>query len=215
MADGVSAMIAIDVEVQRLCALQAIRSNLLRLKWLSAATRFEIALCRHHRALKAGFNPDQPRVPAGNREGGQWADENGNVTQSLTTASDQVARRDLKRLQEIANNPIVRRRINQAWEASTLPGKAPQEHGFWISRNATTGALLTRPFANPGTMTGMVPGPVPDDAIAFFHTHPNKSEDGFAQGPSTEDERFAVGRGLSGLIRSHSGMYYFGPPLKK
>lgn len=28
---------------------------------------------------KAGFRPDQPRVPAGNSDGGQWVDENGDA----------------------------------------------------------------------------------------------------------------------------------------
>lgn len=64
-------------EIERLRALCSIKSNLLRLKWLAAATRFELALVRHDRALKAGFNPNQPRVPAGSREGGQWTDGGG------------------------------------------------------------------------------------------------------------------------------------------
>ena len=34
-------------DVERLRALHTIRSNLLRLKWLAAATRFEIAMHRH------------------------------------------------------------------------------------------------------------------------------------------------------------------------
>lgn len=65
-------------------ALRAVESGLLRLKWLAAATRFEIAMRRHDRALKLaykyGYNPNQPRVPAGQREGGQWTatDANGN-----------------------------------------------------------------------------------------------------------------------------------------
>lgn len=46
--------------------------GILRLKWLAAATRFKLALRRHDRALKYGFNPDQPRVPRGNPNGGQW-----------------------------------------------------------------------------------------------------------------------------------------------
>ena len=53
-------------------SLQAIRSDLLRLKWQVASSRFYFALWRHALALKAGFNPDQPRVPAGNPGGGQW-----------------------------------------------------------------------------------------------------------------------------------------------
>jgi len=37
--------------------LRAIEGGLLRLKWLAAATRFEIAMHRHMRALKYGYNP--------------------------------------------------------------------------------------------------------------------------------------------------------------
>jgi len=72
-------MLDADAEVRTIMALRAIRSNLLRLKWLVAATRFEMAMRRHDRALKLaykyGFNPDQPRVPAGDPDGGQWTDE--------------------------------------------------------------------------------------------------------------------------------------------
>lgn len=32
-------------------------------------------MARHNRALKAGFNPDQPRVPRGGPGGGQWSGE--------------------------------------------------------------------------------------------------------------------------------------------
>jgi hypothetical protein len=67
-------MLSADPDIRRLMALRAIEGGLLRLKWLAAATRFEIALRRHDRALKAGFNPDQPRVPRGQPEGGQWTD---------------------------------------------------------------------------------------------------------------------------------------------
>jgi hypothetical protein len=70
-------MLSIDVETRRLNALRAIVSGLLRLKWLAAATRFEIAMHRHARALKYGFNPDQPRVPRGNPHGGYWTDAGG------------------------------------------------------------------------------------------------------------------------------------------
>jgi hypothetical protein len=45
-----------------------------RARWHLAALRFELALQRFERwRRKAGFNPDQPRVPAGNPDGGQWA----------------------------------------------------------------------------------------------------------------------------------------------
>lgn len=51
---------------------RGLRGKVLRLKWLVAATRFEIAMHRHALALKAGFNPDQPRD-----EQGRWTDAGG------------------------------------------------------------------------------------------------------------------------------------------
>jgi hypothetical protein len=90
-------MTAIDVEMQRLHALRAIQSGLLRLKRLAAATRFEIAMHRHERALKAGFNPDQPRDDhgrwtdaGGNPDGGQWTDGTADIVlpEIVVTAGD-------------------------------------------------------------------------------------------------------------------------------
>ena len=69
----------LEPEVTRALALRAIDGALLRLKWLAAATRFEIAMRRHDRALKYaykyGYNPAQPRVPAGDPAGGQWTSD--------------------------------------------------------------------------------------------------------------------------------------------
>lgn len=42
--------------------------------------RTETLLLRLHLMLKAGFRPDQPRVPAGNADGGQWTDGGGTVS---------------------------------------------------------------------------------------------------------------------------------------
>jgi hypothetical protein len=67
----------IELEAQRLRSLRALAFGTLRLKWLRDATRFEIAAHRHGLALKAGFNPNQPRVPKGNPDGGQWTDAGG------------------------------------------------------------------------------------------------------------------------------------------
>jgi hypothetical protein len=61
------------------------QTEILRLKWLTALNDLETAVRRHHtarlRALadKAGFRPDQPRVPAGNPDGGQWTHEGGDA----------------------------------------------------------------------------------------------------------------------------------------
>jgi hypothetical protein len=40
-----------------------------------AALRFKLALLKWR--IKAGFNPNQPRVPAGNPDGGRWTSEGG------------------------------------------------------------------------------------------------------------------------------------------
>jgi hypothetical protein len=49
-------------------SLDSLKSNV-------AALRFELVLCQFaRRERKAGFDPNQPRVPAGQAEGGQWTD---------------------------------------------------------------------------------------------------------------------------------------------
>jgi hypothetical protein len=41
---------------------------------------------------KAGFRPDEPRVPAGNPDGGQWTDGGGSDSSSRTASSDRPSR---------------------------------------------------------------------------------------------------------------------------
>lgn len=45
-----------------------------------AVLRTEARLLGLHLRLKAGFRPDQPRVPAGDPDGGQWTEEGGSVS---------------------------------------------------------------------------------------------------------------------------------------
>ncbi len=197
--------------------LAELRDANARVRILLADVKFELAL----RALGRKYSPDQPRAPAGNPEGGQWTSDGGGDSSSsdvssleqepLTTARDQPARTDLSQLEAVANDPIIRSQIDDAWTASSPNSTRPQEHGFWISRNETTGEVFTRPFANPGFANSIVPGAAPSDAVAFFHTHPFGPEFRATPGPSTSDDAFAERVGLPGLIRSHSGMYYFGP----
>lgn len=58
-----------------------------RLLYSTAALLVELKLLDLR--LKAGFRPDQPRVPAGNRDGGQWTDEG---TARLSRASGRGGR---------------------------------------------------------------------------------------------------------------------------
>jgi hypothetical protein len=110
-------MLSADPDIRRLMALRAIEGGLLRLKWLAAATRFEIAMRRHDRALKAGFNPDQPRVPRGQPEGGQWTSDSGSGRggRDIPTASDKPVR--------LADDitGFTRHGINQTISRSVLP----------------------------------------------------------------------------------------------
>ncbi len=47
-------------------------AQLRRVGWLLHAYLVETKLRQLERAVKANFNPNQPRVPAGNSDGGQW-----------------------------------------------------------------------------------------------------------------------------------------------
>jgi hypothetical protein len=74
-------------------ALRAVKGRLAHLKWLTAAV--ELAMNRHLRALK--YSPDQPRVPRGNSDGGQWTDTgaNGNpIGRSRTRLAGDVPTND-------------------------------------------------------------------------------------------------------------------------
>ena len=87
-------MLSTDPELSRALALRAIEGGLLRLKWLAAATRFELALLRHDRALKYGYDPDQARVPRGSADGGQWTsgEGGGRGGSEIPTASEKPIR---------------------------------------------------------------------------------------------------------------------------
>jgi|GEM_PF-6037733 len=186
------------------------------------------------RRFQQKYSPDQPRD-----DRGRWTDSGAGVSGGAndgthddnaapqdggalaqdrglprTAASDQTPRNDLPQLQAIANDPVIRAHMNEAWNASNPNGISPREHGFWISQDEISGQLFTRPFANPGVANEIVPGSPPPDAIAFFHTHPFGGLVLGLAGPSPGDEIVAQQLGLPGLIQSHVGMYYFGPALR-
>jgi Bacterial CdiA-CT RNAse A domain len=53
-------------------------TEILRMKWGTALVDLETTVRRYHLAQqKANFNPAQPRVPAGNPDGGQWTSGGG------------------------------------------------------------------------------------------------------------------------------------------
>ncbi len=62
-----------------------------RLRFAVSETALYLKLIRLHLWLKAGFNPDQPRVPAGNPNGGQWTDADGPYGRPLLRLEDEEA----------------------------------------------------------------------------------------------------------------------------
>jgi hypothetical protein len=138
--------------------------------------------------------------------------------QQLAQGGQVTAPKSAKRpdLEKIANDPVVSAEIDKAWAASNPNGPgAKQEKGFWISKDEKTGALSVTPFPDNGTNDSLTPGSPPNEkgkkVVGFFHTHPNTDGEGYKQGPSKEDEDFAKAVGVPGLIKSHDGMYYYGP----
>jgi hypothetical protein len=65
-------------------SLAEIRLEMLRLKSHIAAMRFQIAMRKHAIALKAGFDPDQPRD-----EWGRWTDAGGGEPDDEGVRGDQ------------------------------------------------------------------------------------------------------------------------------
>jgi len=52
--------------------IDTVSAQLYRLNWLLRARVVEAKLRELKRAVKAGFDPNQPRVPAGSPDGGEW-----------------------------------------------------------------------------------------------------------------------------------------------
>lgn len=65
----------------------------------SALLRLRVAVLRS----KAGFNPDQPRVPAGNPDGGQWTSGGGGIGRSTISSGAQWAQRRLPATVDYSN----------------------------------------------------------------------------------------------------------------
>ena len=65
-------------EVKRILAIRQRERKDQDIECRLAALRFQRALKKYvDSCRKAGFNPNQPRVPAGSREGGQWTHDSG------------------------------------------------------------------------------------------------------------------------------------------
>jgi hypothetical protein len=165
-------------------------------------------------------NGDQPlAVAEGSGDSKPGTPDAADPPLSFESAPHQRSRPDIDQLQRIINDPTIRAQMQEAWAASNPNGPDRQEHGFWITQDPKTGQLSTLPFGTlPFDSTElrdrrMNPGAIPANAIAFFHTHPSPPDIG-APGPSPLDLTFASNNGLAGIIGSHRGIYYYGPPIR-
>ena len=73
-----------------------------RVHWHLAALRFERAMLRHAQALRCKYDPNQPRVAAGNADGGQWTSAQGQGSNSLDSETS-AARRTSRGLEAQCN----------------------------------------------------------------------------------------------------------------
>ena len=105
--------------------------------------------------------------------------------------------------------------MDAAWTDSQVNSPTDRhEEGGWIFLDLSTGAIVTRQapsgtrsrlsLANPPLLANHV-------IVGTFHTHPNPASEGWATGPSTQDELAADYTGVPWLIRAEDGDYSTGP----
>lgn len=110
--------------------------------------------------------------------------------------------------------------LKKAWtdskpEAPSVPPGDPpslkQEQGGWIVWNKESGAVrVIRVAAGTrdglATIMGTRPAENGDKVVAWFHTHPNKAEEGYSSEPSGGDLGFTTGTAkVPGIIETHDG----------
>lgn len=120
---------------------------------------------------------------------------------------------------ELLVHPEVIRALDEAWADSEVNGANNRhEEGGWIYLELSTGGILTR-RAPAGTRSRLSLGNPPLLAnhmiVGTFHTHPNPASEGWATGPSTQDERAATFSGVPWLIRAEDGDHSTGPTSRR
>ncbi|MGD9924130.1 MAG: hypothetical protein AB7V13_22220 [Pseudorhodoplanes sp.] len=126
-------------------ALDGVRLELLRLKWHVAALRFLLAMRKHAIALKAGFNPDQPRD-----ELGQWTDAGGGTLDDGDAADGEVLDSDLGELESTDFSDVRRRPPNlpPIETLHSIPGTQPktQQERNYIAQEVARNVRLASEY---------------------------------------------------------------------
>jgi hypothetical protein len=119
-----------------------------RLSWLIHAGVVEAKLRDLERAVKAGFDPSQPRVPAGSADGGQWTGGGGETNAGPSTASGSTLEKIVALARRItaAGSPLdYQRCLNLCYpllERRQRPGSDRNTWDFHKCMNACLGLNL-------------------------------------------------------------------------
>jgi hypothetical protein len=116
---------------------------------------------------------------------------------------------------ELLAHPEVVQALAEAWaDSQVFDPTNRHEEGGWIYLDLATGVIGTQrasagarsrlPLGNPPLMPNHV-------IVGTFHTHPNPASEGWATGPSTQDQRAARYTGVPWLIRAEDGDHWTGP----
>jgi CDI toxin RNase A-like protein len=107
------------------------KSQYLRVLSQRALARFDLAYARFFGESKTGFNPDQPRVPTGNPDGGQWTGVGGQGARQVRLAGERPG-------SEEHRDPLLNRHI-----IDQHVGKTDEELKARIRREQFRGLFLT------------------------------------------------------------------------
>jgi hypothetical protein len=110
---------------------------LCRLRWEHAALRMDLAMLRLQLALEAAFNPNQPRVPAGHPDGGQWTDGDAGIIP--------VADSDRPSKEKYLNQHIMDRHV----------GKSDAELIARVDRETIRGRFLSKIIDRDGSFASV------------------------------------------------------------
>lgn len=120
---------------------------------------------------------------------------------------------------ELLAHPDVVRALDEAWADSRVnDAENRHEEGGWIYLDLTTAAIVIRraPTGTRSRLSLANPPLLPNHlVVGTFHTHPNPASEGWATGPSSQDELAARHTGVPWLIRAEDGDHSIGPDSRR
>ena len=133
---------------------------------------------RHDRALKANFNPNQPRVPRGNPDGGQWTSDGGGGQQPKTGDQPEVPEeKPPSSADRTAALKAVARRILQTGEALLNIAKT----SAWLQTYSPLVESYNDPPKSLDELQQAVSNPLPGYDIHHIVEQTQAEADGFTR----------------------------------